>query len=50
MAEAFGIACHELVNLDFRCGSGPDHQTVRLASRLSEVKLTKFVRKLKFGF
>ena len=21
MAEAFGITCHELVNLDFRCGS-----------------------------
>ncbi len=21
MAEAFGIACHELVSLDFRCGS-----------------------------
>ncbi len=21
MAEAFGTACHELVSLDFRCGS-----------------------------
>ena len=21
MSEAFGIACHELVSLDFRCGS-----------------------------
>ncbi len=21
MAEAFGMACHELVSLDFRCGS-----------------------------
>ncbi len=21
MVEAFGIACHELVSLDFRCGS-----------------------------
>ncbi len=21
MAEAFGIACHKLVSLDFRCGS-----------------------------
>ncbi len=24
MAEAFGIACHELVSLDFRCGSTSD--------------------------
>ena len=24
MAEAFGIACHELVSLDFRCGSPSD--------------------------
>ncbi len=24
MAEAFGIACHELVSLDFRCGSNPE--------------------------
>ena len=24
MAEAFGIACHELVSLDFRCGSKAD--------------------------
>ncbi len=24
MAEAFGIACHELVSLDFRCGSTTD--------------------------
>ncbi len=24
MAEAFGIACHELVSLDFRCGSQPE--------------------------
>ncbi len=24
MAEAFGIACHELVSLDFRCGSTCD--------------------------
>ncbi len=25
MAEAFGIACHELVSIDFRCGSGSDY-------------------------
>ncbi len=24
MAEVFGIACHELVSLDFRCGSTTD--------------------------
>ena len=24
MAEAFGIACHALVSLDFRCGSQPE--------------------------
>ena len=24
MAEAFGIACHELVSLDFRCGSNSE--------------------------
>ncbi len=24
MAEAFGIACHELVSIDFRCGSTSD--------------------------
>ncbi len=24
MAEAFGIACHELVSFDFRCGSQPE--------------------------
>ena len=23
MAEAFGITCHELMSLDFRCGSMP---------------------------
>ncbi len=26
MAEAFGIACHELVSLDFRCGSTTDSE------------------------
>ncbi len=26
MAEAFGIACHELVSLDFRFGSQPEVQ------------------------
>ena len=34
MAEAFGIACHELVSLDFRSGSQPevsnDHENVGL--------------------
>ena len=26
VAEAFGIACHELVSLDFRCGSQAEVQ------------------------
>ncbi len=26
MAEAFGIECHELVSLDFRCGSTTEVQ------------------------
>ncbi len=26
MAEAFGIACHELMSLDFRCGSTTEVQ------------------------
>ena len=26
MAKAFGIACHELVSLDFRCGSKAEVQ------------------------
>ncbi len=26
MAEAFGIACHDLVSLDFRCGSKAEVQ------------------------
>ncbi len=34
MAEAFGIACHELVSLDFRFGSKPEvsdgHENVGL--------------------
>ncbi len=33
MAEAFDIACHELVSLDFRCGSRTEvsggHENVR---------------------
>ena len=43
MAEAFGIACHALVSLNFRCGSGPDHQAARLASPLTGVEQTKFL-------
>ncbi len=30
MAEAFGIACHELVSLDFRCGSTSDSRDLPL--------------------
>ena len=35
MAEAFGMACHELVSLDFRCGSPADQQQARLPRSLS---------------
>ncbi len=49
MAEAFGIACHELVSLDFCCGSTADQQTVHRTGPLSEVKQTKLVKKLTFG-
>ncbi len=31
MAEAFGIACHELVSLDFRCGSTTDSRDLPLS-------------------
>ncbi len=34
---------------EFGSGSGAAHQAAHLASRLPEVKLTKFVEKLTFG-
>ncbi len=40
MAEAFGIACHESVSLDFRCGSKPDSIATALARLFLEVKRT----------
>ncbi len=45
MAEAFGIACHELVSLDFRCGSQAD--LLRPCSERPKlgVKQTKSARK-----
>ncbi len=45
MAEAFGIPCHELVSLDFRCGSGADERGHRQEGLLLEVKRTKSARK-----
>ena len=43
MAETFGIACHELVSLDFRCGSKPEvsqgHGNVRSLYEPLEVKV-----------
>ncbi len=45
MAEAFGIACHELVSLDFRCGSGPDQRRRLPASPHLGVQPTKSGRK-----
>ena len=40
MAEAFGIAWHELVSLDFRCGSRPDEDGPPAPGLLSGVKRT----------
>ncbi len=45
MAEAFGIACHELVNLDFRFGSTPVLADLAQLRRLSEVERTSRRRK-----
>ncbi len=41
MAEAFGITCHELVNLDFRCGSTTDSNSCTHLRLLLGVKRTK---------
>ncbi len=48
MAEAFAIACHELVNLDFRCGSTPDERVHRQGVPHLGVKQTKSMRKRTF--
>ncbi len=45
MAEAFGIACHELVSLDFRFGSTSDSRDLPLPRPLSGVKRTYFAKK-----
>ncbi len=45
MAEAFGIACHELVSLDFRCGSSAVLADLAQRRRLSEVERTSRPRK-----
>ncbi len=46
MAEAFGIACHELVSLDRRCGSQAAVSNPLTVGPLSGVKPTKSGRKL----
>ncbi len=45
MAEAFGVACHELVSLDFRCGSQADLLRPCSERLLLRVKQTKSTRK-----
>ncbi len=45
MAEAFGIACHELVSLDFRCGSPSDYRHRHPESPHLGVQPTKSGRK-----
>ncbi len=40
MAEAFGIACHELMSLDFRFGSKADSQRLAHLRLLLGVKQT----------
>ncbi len=49
MAEAFGIACHELVNLDFRCGSKPEVQPRSRERLFLGVKQTKSAQKQTWG-
>ncbi len=41
VAEAFGIACHEMVRLDFRLGSGAEVWGDHQEGPLLEVKQTK---------
>ncbi len=50
MAEAFGIACHELVSLDFRCGSTRDQRDPLPESPYLGVQPTKSGRKRKSAF
>ncbi len=45
MAEAFGIACHELVSLDFRCGSQAVIRRHHQEGLLPKVKQTQTARK-----
>ena len=45
MAEALSITCHELVNLDFRCGSKPVLRRHRQERLLLGVDRTKSARK-----
>ncbi len=45
MAEAFGIACYELVSLDFRCGSRAVHRRHHQEGLFLGVEPTKSERK-----
>ncbi len=45
MPEAFGIASHELVSLDFRCGSTTDSTDCPATRPLIPQKQTKIMRK-----
>ncbi len=47
MAEAFGTACHELVSLDFRCGSTSDSRDLPLPRLLLGV--LRLGKRMKFG-
>ncbi len=49
MAEAFGIACHELVSLDFRCGSRADEIRSPVPRLLLRVKQSKSASTSAFG-
>ncbi len=50
MAEAFGIACHELVSLDFRSGSTAAVRGLRSGGPLSGVERTKSAGKQTSNF
>ncbi len=44
MAEAFGIACHQLLSFDFRCGSDSDINSRTYLRPLLGAKQTSNVR------
>ncbi len=48
-AQGFSLACHELVSLDFRCGSKPDERGHRQEGPDLGVKQTLLTECLKLG-